>query len=161
MRVQSSLSQLQREQLVELFEQGLGYKAAAHRLGVSPYPVRRLERRFKLHGRLCLVEKPTRQQYSFEVKKEIVDRFNAGQSMMELASEFGLSSDQLVKDWVRAWRAGGDEALRPKLKGRPKGSSPAKLLTEKKDWLRREIEKLRVENAYLKKMRDLSNQRRS
>ncbi|CAB0925050.1 IS3 family transposase [Corynebacterium diphtheriae] len=117
MRVQSSLSQLQREQLVELFEQGLGYKAAAHRLGVSPYPVRRLERRFKLHGRLCLVEKPTRQQYSFEVKKEIFDQFNAGQSMMELASEFGLSSDQLVKDWVRAWRAGGDEALRPKLKG--------------------------------------------
>ncbi|CAB0939412.1 hypothetical protein FRC0458_00355 [Corynebacterium diphtheriae] len=65
-------------------------------------------------------------------EKEIFDQFNAGQSMMELASEFGLSSDQLVKDWVRAWRAGGDEALRPKLKGRPKGSSPAKLLTEKR-----------------------------
>ncbi|MBG9247098.1 hypothetical protein I4J11_10200 [Corynebacterium diphtheriae bv. mitis] len=78
MRVQSSLSQLQREQLVELFEQGLGYKAAAHRLGVGSYPVRRLERRFKLHGRLWLVKKPTKQQYSFEVKKEIVDRFNAG-----------------------------------------------------------------------------------
>ncbi|CAB0534747.1 IS3 family transposase [Corynebacterium diphtheriae] len=103
------------------------------------------------------MEKPTRQQYSFEVKKEIVDRFNAGQSMMELASEFSVSSDQLVKDWGRAWRAGGDEALRPKPKGRPKGSSPAKPLT-KKDWLRHEVEKLRAENAYLKKLRDLSNQ---
>ncbi|CAB0787294.1 IS3 family transposase [Corynebacterium diphtheriae] len=160
MRVQSSLSQLQREPLVELFEQGLGYKAAAHRLGVSPYPVRRLERRFKLHGRLCLVEKPTRQQYSFEVKKEIVDRFNAGQSMMELASVFGLSSDQLVKDWVRAWRAGGDEALRPKLKGRPKGSSPAKLLTEKRLVAPRNRETASGKRVF-KKMRDLSNQRRS
>ncbi|WP_445227968.1 helix-turn-helix domain-containing protein, partial [Corynebacterium sp. H127] len=106
MRARSSLSQAQREQLVELFEQGLGYNAAAHRLGVSPYPVKRLARRFKLHGKLCLVEKPTKQQYPFEVKKDVVDRFNAGQSMMELAREFGLSSDQLVKDWVRAWRAG-------------------------------------------------------
>ncbi|KLN42427.1 transposase [Corynebacterium diphtheriae bv. gravis str. ISS 4060] len=86
MRVQSSLSQLQREQLVALFDQDLGYKAAAHRLGVGPYPVRRLEHRFKLHGRLCLVEKPTKQQYSFKVKKEIVDQFNAGQSNFRGAS---------------------------------------------------------------------------
>lgn len=159
MRARSSLSEFQREQLVDLFEQGLGYRAAAHRLGVSHYSVRRFERRFKLHGRLCLVEKPTKQQYSFEVKKEVVDRFIAGESKMDLPCEFGLSSDQLVSSWVRAWRAGGDQALRPKPKGRPKGSSPAKVMTVE-DRLRREVEKLRAENAYLKKLRDLRNQRR-
>ena len=159
MRARSSLSEFQREQLVELFEQGLGYTAAATRLGVSLYAVKSFERRFKLHGRLCLVEKPTQQQFSFEVKKDIVDRFNSGQSKMELAREFGLSSDQLVTGWVRAWRAGGDEALPPKPKGRPKGSSPAKTATEE-DRLRREVEKLRAENAYLKKLRDLRNQKR-
>ena len=31
MRARSSLSESQREQLVDLFEQGLGYAAAAHR----------------------------------------------------------------------------------------------------------------------------------
>lgn len=159
MRARSSLSKLQREQLVDLFEQGLGYTAAANRLGVAHDPVRMLERRFKLHGRLCLVEKPTKQQYSFEAKKEVVDRFIAGESKMDLARKFGLSSDQLVASWVRAWRAGGDEALYPKPKGRPKGSSPARALTEE-DRLRREVEKLRAENAYLKKLRDLRNQRR-
>ncbi len=159
MRARSSLSQLQREQLVELFEQGVGYTGAAHRLGVGLYPVRTLERRFKLHGRLCLVEKPTKQQYSFEVKKEVVDRFIAGESKMDLAREFGLSSDQLVTNWVRAWRTGGDDALRPKPKGRPKGSGPGKVVTEE-DRLRREVERLRAENAYLKKLRDLRNQRR-
>lgn len=159
MRARSSRSQFHREQLVDLFEQGLGYVAAANRLGVAYDPVRALERRFKLHGRLCLVEKPTKQQYSFEVKKEVVDRFIAGVSKMDLAREFGLSSDQLVKSWVRAWRAGGDEALHPKPKGRPKGSSPARTLTEE-DRPRREVEKLRAENAYLKKLRDLRNQRR-
>lgn len=159
LRARSSLSQQQREQLVDLFEQGLGYTAAANRLGAARDPVRALQRRFKLHGRLCLVEKPTKQQFSFEVKKEVVDRFNAGESKMDLAREFELSSDQLVTSWVRAWRTGGDQALRPKPKGRPKGSSPSKVMTED-DRLRREVEKLRAENAYLKKLRDLRNQRR-
>lgn len=68
---------------------------------------------------------------------------------MDLAREFGLSSDQLVTSWVRAWRTGGGQALRPKLKGRPTGSSPMKVMTEE-DRLRREVEKLRAENAYLK-----------
>ena len=159
MRVRSSLSEQQREQLVEMFEQGLGARSASRKLGVSRHAARLLESRFRLHGRLCLVEKPTKQQFPFEVKKEVVDRFNAGESRLELAREFRLSSDQLVKAWARAWRAGGDEALRPKPKGRPKGSSSSKPLTEE-DRLRREVEKLRAENAYLKKLRDLRNQRR-
>ena len=47
------------------------------------------------------MERLTKQHFSFEVKKEVVDRFIAGQSKMELAREFGLSSDQLVANWVR------------------------------------------------------------
>ena len=159
LRARSSLSELQRQQLVELFEQGMGYTAAANLLGVALYPTRSLARRFKLHGRLCLVEKPTKQQFSFEVKKQVVDRFNAGESKMELAREFDLSSEQIVATWVRAWRAGGDEALRPKPKGRPKGSTSSKPITEE-DRLRRQVEKLQAENAYLKKLRDLRSQRR-
>ncbi|WP_425529437.1 IS3 family transposase [Corynebacterium propinquum] len=154
MRARRSLSESQREQLVDLFEQGLGYRAAAHRLGVGLYPVKRFERRFKLHGRLCLVDKPTKQHFSFEIKKEVVDRFIGGESKMELARKFGLSSDQLVSYWVRAWHAGGDQALQPKPKGRAKGSASSKPLTEE-DRLRREVEKLRAENAYFKKIAGL------
>ena len=104
MRARSSLSESQREQLVDLFEQGLGYAAAAHRLGVGLYSVKRFERRFKLHGRLCLVEKPTKQQYSFEIKKEVVQRHLAGETKMNLAREFNLSSDHLVSYWSWQWR---------------------------------------------------------
>lgn len=160
MRARSSLSEQQREQLVELFEQGMGSKAAANALSVSKHAARRLYCRFVLHGRLCLVEKPTKQQYSFEIKKEVVQRHLAGETKMDLAREFGLSSDQLVKDWSRKWRKGGDEALKPKPKGRPKGSSAPKRLTEEEK-LRRENERLRAENAYLKKLRDLRNQGRA
>lgn len=157
LRARSSLSEHQREQLVELFEQGMGYTAAAKALGVSKYAARTLHRRFQLHGKLCLVEKPTKQQYSFDIKKEVVQRYLAGETRMDLAREFGLSSDQLVKDWTRTWRRSGDDALTPKPKGRPKGSTAPKQLTEE-DKLRRQIARLEAENAYLKKLRDLRNQ---
>lgn len=103
------------------------------------------------------MEKPTKQQYSFEIKKEVVERHLAGETRMDLAREFDLSSDQLVKDWSRKWRKGGDDALKPKPKGRPKGSAAPKRLTEE-DKLRRQIARLEAENAYLKKLRDLRNQ---
>ena len=157
MRARSSLGEHQREQLVELFEQGMGYGAAANALGVSKDAVRRLRRRFQLHGRLCLVEKPTKQQYSFEIKKEVVQRHLAGETVMDLAREFGLSSEQLVSGWSWKWRQGGDEALKPKPKGRPKGSVAPKPLSEEEK-LRRQIARLEAENAYLKKLRDLRNQ---
>ena len=160
LRARSSLSEHQREQLVDLFDQGVGYQAAASVVGAGIYASRGLFRRFQLRGRLCLVEKPTHQQYSFEIKKEIVERHLAGATTMELAREFGLSSEHLVKDWSMKWRKGGDDALKPKPKGRPKGSSAPKTLTEEEK-LRRQIERLEAENAYLKKLRDLRNQGRA
>ncbi|WP_460502264.1 IS3 family transposase [Corynebacterium aquatimens] len=154
MRARSSLSEVQREQLVELFEQGMGCQAAAIALGVSRYAARMLYRRFTLHGKLCLVEKPTKQQYSFDFKKEIVQRHLAGETAMDLAREFGLSSEQLVSGWSWKWRKGGDEALKPKPKGRPKGSVASKPLSEEEK-LRRQIARLEAENAYFKKIAGL------
>lgn len=78
---------------------------------------------------------------------------------MDLAQEFALSSQGIVKRWVRLWCQGGDEALMSKPKGRPKGSSKPQPVSEE-DRLRRRVEQLEAENAYLKKLRDLRNQRR-
>lgn len=83
------------------------------------------------------------------MKTEVVDRFNAGETKMELAREFGLSSEQFVTCWVRAWHTGGGPALRLKPKERPKGGTSSKPMTEEY-LLRREVEKLRAKNAYLK-----------
>ncbi|OLN20405.1 hypothetical protein B1A55_04420 [Corynebacterium diphtheriae] len=57
MSTRSSLSEEQREQLVGLCEQDLGFTAAARRIGVRRAPVRSLYHHRLLHGRLCLVEK--------------------------------------------------------------------------------------------------------
>ena len=93
--------------------------------------------------------KPTKRQYSVEIKKKVVQRHLAGETAMDLAREFGLSSGQLVSGWSWKRRKGGNEALKPKPKGRPKGSVTPKPLSEEAK-LRRQIARLEAENAYLK-----------
>ena len=158
MQPNSSLTTPQREQLVDLFETGFGYVAAANRLGFSVDASKQFHRKWMLHGRLCLVESKTKRSFSFEIKKEVVDRFLAGATKMELASEFGLNSVKDITRWVRAWQAGGDEALMPKPKGRPVGSSTSPATANEADQLRQQVKRLEAENAYLKKLRDLRNQ---
>lgn len=157
MHSRSSLTVQQREDLVVMFEAGMGSSAAARRLNVSRDSARKLQRRWRLHGRLSLMEKPSKQSYSFELKKEVVTRFLAGETAMDLAAEYSLSSGEQVKGWARRWRQGGDDALAPKPRGRPKGSATPQLLTEEEK-LRRQVARLEAENAYLKKLRDLRNQ---
>lgn len=157
MHSSSSLSQSQREDLVGLFEKGFGSKSSAGVLGVSRRAVNNLYDRWCLRGRLCLMDKPTKQSYSFHVKKEIVERFLAGETTMDLAREYQLTSTKLLQKWVRDYRRDGDAGLMPKPKGRPKGSAASGPVSEE-DRLRRQVKRLEAENAYLKKLRDFRNQ---
>ncbi|AEX72966.1 hypothetical protein CDCE8392_1983 [Corynebacterium diphtheriae CDCE 8392] len=90
---------------------------------------------------------------------EILRRHKAGELKSDLAKEYGLSSPALINHWVWQVNKGGPDALRPKPKGRPKGSARPAPVTEE-DKLRRENELLKAEVAYLKKLRDLRDQRR-
>jgi transposase len=78
--------------------------------------------------------------FSFEFKLEVVRRFVAGEATaIELAGEYGLASPKTVQKWVAAFRREGEDALRPKPKGRPaKAAAPAD-----------ELERLRQENLEL------------
>ncbi|CAB0621971.1 DDE domain-containing protein [Corynebacterium diphtheriae] len=154
MHPRSKLSQAQRELAVDLFEEGYGSRAVANRLGVRREQVRHLEDRFRLHGRLCLVSKRTKRQYSFDAKMEILRRHKAGELKSDLAKEYGLSSPALINHWVWQVNKGGPDALRPKPKGRPKSSARPAPVTEE-DKLRRENELLKAEVAYLKKIEGL------
>nr|WP_242061685.1 helix-turn-helix domain-containing protein [Microbacterium ureisolvens] len=116
--------------------------------------------RWKVRGRGALVSKPIKPSFSFEFKRDVVTRFLAGESKVDLAREFDLSSPKLVENWVRKYRAEGEDALRPKPKGRPAAQTAAPAAVTELERLRRENERLRAENAYLGKLRALMEQQR-
>jgi transposase len=161
MRSSSSLSEDQRRAVVALFEQGFADRAAAAMLGLPRWPVRLVYHRWRVRGEGALVQQPKR-SYSFEVKLAIVQQFLSGEgSVSELTREHDLSSPQLLRTWVRAYRREGEDALRPKPRGRPRanGNEPAREPSEV-ERLRAENERLQAENAYLKKLRALRAQGR-
>lgn len=160
MYARSSLSVVQREAAVASFEQGLRDSAVATRLGVSRWPVRALYQRWRIRGRGALVQKRSKASYSFDFKLGLVERVLAGDSAAALAEEAGLSSPVLLKTWVRRYRNEGEDALRPKPKGRPRGSSAPPGEESELERLRRENEYLRAQNAYLGELRALMDQKR-
>lgn len=156
MGTRRSMSDEQRQAAVALFASGQSRRAVATQLGVSPGAIRALQQRWQIWGDAALVGKPTKQTYAFDVKHEIVHRALAGETKLALAQEYGLSSPQLIAKWLRVYRADGDDGLRPKPHGRPKQDAviPAGDDGELAQ-LRRENARLRVEVAYLEKLRAL------
>ncbi len=154
---QRSMSAVQCAAAVTFFETGYGRDAVATRLSVSPNAVRKLHDRWRIWGAEVLVPKPTKRTIPFELKREIVQRFMAGETKVALAQEYALSSPQLIQRWARTYRAEGDDGLRPKPKGRPKRNPEAPVRAESElERLQRENERLRAEVAYLGKLRALS-----
>lgn len=106
------------------------------------------------------MRKPGKSSFTFEFKLEVVRRYVSGEaSALELAREHDLSSPKLVETWARRYRSEGEEALRPKRKGRP-ASGPAVSAEGELERLRVENLRLSAEVAYLKKLRALREQGR-
>lgn len=108
------LTLIQRQQAVGLFEQGYGYVLVSRMLELKQSQVELLSRMWRIHGRLCLMRRKN-QQYSFETKKEVVTRYLQGDNPIELAKQYNISSDRLIRIWVKKWKTSGDVALRPRM----------------------------------------------
>lgn len=160
MHPRSSLSDDQRRAAVVLFEAGWGPDAAATRLESRRDPIRRLYDRWRVRGSGTLVTKPTKRSFSFGEKLGIVERFIAGESKTDLAREFDLSSPKLIETWARKYRREGEDALRPKRRGRPPEEAVESSEASELARLRRENARLQAEVAYLGKLRALMEQQR-
>lgn len=156
----SSLSIGQRVAVIGLFEEGFGYGAASSRLQVSRDACKRLEQRFKIWGRAALERRPAVPSYSFEFKLKVVRQFLAAEATStELAQLHHLSSPKLIQSWARRYRAEGEDALKPRPKGRPQAAvDQSSGAVGELEQLRLENQRLQAENAYLKKVRALRNQ---
>lgn len=139
-----------RERALELFEAGLGKRSVSSSLGIS---VGTVEKWLYAYGAVGS-EGPLNMgrihnSYSFETKlafaRMVVD---GGAILADAMAAYGVVSRASAQKWCKAYREGGEEALRPKPKGRPKGS-PA---TTGEEELEIGVRKLEAKNAYLNKL---------
>ena len=151
-----------RKQAVEMFERGFGYGLTAKRLGISAATVREWQKMHRVIGKgglLAMGVKRTRYDYETKVAaaRAVVD---SGMSKPEAMMRFGIASATPLKQWCRLYREGGAQALKPKPKGRPKGSVRAVPPTREEELAER-VRKLEAQVAYLKKSIALKARRRS
>ena len=153
---------LLREQAAQMFEKRCGYRVTAKRLGVSAATVREWQKMYRVIGRSGFLAMGVKQaRYDYETKvaaaAAVVD---GGMSKPEAMVRFGIVSATPLKQWCRLYRQGGAQALKPKPKGRPKGSVRAVPPTREEELAER-VRKLEAQVAYLKKSIALKAYRRS
>lgn len=133
------------------------YQVIADRLTVHESAIKKWVRMFQHQGENALRKKYT--NYTLEFKLDVLTFMHeTGASFLETAAVFNISAPSSILTWQRRMETSGVEALIPKKKGRP----PMKKKPEKptttvkpKESLQEEVERLRMENAYLKKLNAL------
>lgn len=133
---------------VEMIRAGYGRDVIAAELGATGSAVRKWQRSYWTagHGRSFAMGTGKR-SYAFELKLEaaraVVD---GGMALPEAMSRFGVAAENTLGRWCATYQRGGAAALRPKLKGRPRGAAPKTREQELEERCRR----LEAEVAYLK-----------
>ena len=139
-----------------------GYKTVAMAHGLSYGMVRRWVKWFEAYGNDAFKKKFS--HYSAGFKLSVLQHMWDNElSYGQVAVQFNIRHPGALGIWERSYRSGGLEALQPRPRGRPKAMPGPTVKPEKpsdnearsRDDLLAELEHLRMENAYLKKLQAL------
>jgi transposase len=140
-----------------------GLRAVAQRYGIpSHFMVRKWVLAYQVHGNVGQSGK--RSQYSAEFKLSVLQYMWDNQlSMLQSAVRFNIRDHGMVGRWEHAYREGGFEALAPGSRGKPKlmatavpkSDGPIDDDKRSREELLAEVNQLRMELAYLKKLEAL------
>jgi transposase len=136
-------------------------RSAALKLGTDHKHVRRWIALYQSYGEAGLNIEPIR--YSGDFKLSVITYMRENHlSLFDTAVQFGIPSDSTVFQWDRIYNNEGPSGLyrnrgRKKMKAKPNQQKPARI--ENTQELLKELEYLRVENAYLKKLKALVEER--
>lgn len=153
--------------VVTEYLQGGGYLRVANLYGIHTTDVRKWVLAYQLHGPSSLNQR-TYQQYTVQFKRLVVQHMSAYQaSPRKTAAHFNIASPSTILVWRRLYNEGGITALQSKPQGRPpmsKRSEIQALLAKPSEQLTHEelllkAQYLEVENAYLKKLEALAQQK--
>ena len=145
-------------------EKNCGYVNTANHFGnISDVAVLKWVRKYKEHGEKGFY-KNKKSSYSGEFKHNVIEYMHKNHlSCTETAIHFNLGNNYIVSKWERIYYEEGPQALYEERRGRKKNMSSKprkkKLTTESAEDLIAEVERLRMENAYLKKLQALVQER--
>ena len=151
------------EAVLRVVEEGMSIKASAKILGTAYEHVRRWVKRYEQFGPEGLVMKHG--SYDGDFKLSVIKYMHENHlSVSEAAVEFGIPKDSTVGIWERKYYEEGPQALYQSTRGRPRKmnldkSSKEKLNKQTKEDLIAEVQRLRMENEYLKKLNALVQER--
>ncbi|NKE08355.1 transposase, partial [Bacillus selenatarsenatis] len=143
---------------VKEYENGkLSHQDIAKKLGTVKSTVETWVNLHQIHGEDSLRKSYT--NYSAAFKMEVLKYMDENwASLNETAAKFNIPTPSTIRTWRRAVETEGVEALVPKKKGRPpmtKERKKNKTTDQTNESLIQEVERLRMENAYLKKLNAL------
>lgn len=131
-------------------------KANAKSIGVSKAILQTWIKQYQHHGESSFEK--TYATYSADYKLMVLNHITEhGTSLREAAAVFHIPTHTLISSWKSQLETDGVDALIPKKKGRPsmkedkKDEKPAPA-EGSVEALQAEVERLRMENAYLKKL---------
>lgn len=139
-----------------------GFRAVAQRHGADESAVPKWVATYQQHGASGIDKKYT--HYDTQFKLSVLQRmWNKELSQREAAVVFNIRSAASIGVWERQYYAGGIDALAPRRRGRPKKMPNTPIAkppvvtdqTRTREQLLEEINYLRMENAYLKKLEAL------
>lgn len=164
-----------KQSVVLAYEEGSdGFRRIAARFGIDHSTVEKWVAIHAQHGLAGLVKKFS--HYDAEFKLSVLRRIREdGLSYRQAAALFNIRNKSCLSDWERRYERGGIEALAPRRRGRPKSMpkpptvAPAaehpQVLpgdeTRSREELVAELNYLRMENDYLKKLKALTQERQA
>ena len=107
-------------------------------------------------GRFSMPKGVPNKRYTGEFKQMVAEAIIRDKmSYREAAKQFEVSNHHLVADWERIYLMEGPEGLYIERRGRGSKGRPTKFPKEVEEDLLKEVQRLRAENAYLKKLQAL------
>jgi len=138
-----------------------GQREVAQRHGVEPTSLRNWVAAYREHGPSGIAARLSRPRYTAEVKLAVLMRIKKdGLSRRRAAAIFGIRRFDVISEWQRLYDEGGPGAFAASGQVRrapmlPPDKPPPKSRlnqTKSREELLKEIQRLQMENAYLKKL---------
>lgn len=149
-----------KQAVIAYYSQGHSSTSTAKHFALDDKDVLKWVRQFETGGVDAIKPKQSKTIYTAEFKYNVLTiMINEKLSLSDTALRFGISSPSLISVWHKTYLTDGMLGLKPKPKGKSSMSTQKhKYIVDKPDHekthaeLQRELEYLRAENEYLKKL---------